>query len=112
MTELVYLFKSLAFSDKYELTLEITCVSSEDPTPMTFAPLERSCNSSCSPVYMGLGRALASEVVTDVIMNKEWLRQFGEQGLVLRFWWNAFNKRTVLRVAVAPLKDIHSLDYM
>ena len=41
---------------------------------MTLAPLERLGNSSCSPVYMGLGKALASDVVTDVIMSKEEVR--------------------------------------
>ena len=74
MTESVHLLESLALSDKHELTLEATCVSSEDPTPMTLAPLERLGNSSCSPVYIGLGKALASEVVTDVMMSKEGLR--------------------------------------
>ena len=72
--ESVHLCRSLAPSDRDDLTLETTCVSSEDLTPMTLAPLVRLSNSSCSPVYVGLGKALASEVVTDVMMSKEELR--------------------------------------
>ena len=58
-----------AVPGRHELTLKTTCVSSNDPIPRTLGPLDGLGNSSCSPVYIGLGKALANEVARDVITN-------------------------------------------
>ena len=70
MMNSVSTFVIYCLRDRKELTLRTTCVSSKDAGPRIFVPLDWSGNSSFSPVYTGLGRALASDAARDVITSK------------------------------------------